>query len=155
MPGKTVCQISLFDDVAAIVTHRKDKSVDELFMKCFRWYIQRCVAACQEIMAACLFMQRRFLFLFRVRGVPLSVFFTVPSTAAIWSTLKGSLPQPGKEILLPKCFPEQIKTALCLLLHFLRLFKELGQLVISPRVMEKRELLSDLGTAHSSLFFML
>lgn len=33
-PGDTDCQVFPFDDVAARVTHRKDKSVDELFMKC-------------------------------------------------------------------------------------------------------------------------
>ncbi len=34
LPGNSVCQIFPFDDVAARVTHCKDKSVDELFMKC-------------------------------------------------------------------------------------------------------------------------
>lgn len=34
LPGNTICQIVPFDDVAAIVSHRTDKSADELFMKC-------------------------------------------------------------------------------------------------------------------------
>lgn len=33
LPGNAVCQIFPFDDVAAGVTHRKDNSVDGLFMQ--------------------------------------------------------------------------------------------------------------------------